>query len=74
MALASILSGMPDLLQRTLAQHTPDPNGYCRECREASGIAAAWPCATREVAEEAEYIQRGGLPGTLGGRHRTSRA
>ncbi|SDF71079.1 hypothetical protein SAMN05216377_106185 [Pseudonocardia oroxyli] len=70
MALASILSAMPDLLQRTLQQHSPDPAGYCRECREASGIAAIWPCATREVAEEAQYIRRGGLPGTLGGRHR----
>ena len=70
MALASILSAMPDLLQRTLAQHSPDQYGYCRECREASGIAAPWPCATREVAEEAQYIQRGGLTGTLGGCHR----
>lgn len=70
MALASILSTMPDLLQRTLLQHSPDQFGYCRECREASGIAATWPCATRELAEEAEFIQRGGLPGTMGGRHR----
>jgi hypothetical protein len=73
-ALASILSSMPDLLQRTLAQHTPDAHGYCRECRESSGVAASWPCVTRELAEEAEYIHRGGLPGTLGGRHRSGRA
>lgn len=64
MALASILSEMPDLLRRTLEEHTPDAQGYCRECRDASGISAAWPCVTRELAEEAEHIHGGGLPGT----------
>lgn len=64
MALASILSEMPDLLRRTLEEHTPDAQGYCRECRDASGISATWPCVTRDLAEEAQHIHGGGLPGT----------
>ena len=64
MALASILSEMPDLLRRTLEEHTPDAQGYCRECRDASGISATWPCVTRGLAEEAQHIHGGGLPGT----------
>ncbi|MBW0101824.1 hypothetical protein, partial [Pseudonocardia sp. KRD291] len=64
MALASILSEMPDLLRRTLEEHTPDAQGYCRECRDATGVSATWPCVTRELAEEAQHIYGGGLPGT----------
>ena len=64
MALASILSEMPDLLRRTLEEHTPDAHGYCRECRDATGVSASWPCVTRELAEEAQHINSGGLPGT----------
>ena len=56
MALANILSEMPDLLRRTLDEHTPDAQGYCQECRDASGISAAWPCVTRQLAEEAETM------------------
>ena len=43
MALANILSEMPDLLERTLAEHTPDAQGFCRECRDATGVSATWP-------------------------------
>ncbi len=64
MALANILSEMPDLLRRTLDEHTPDAQGYCRECRDASGISAAWPCVTRGLAEEAEHMAGSGVPGT----------
>lgn len=56
MALANILSEMPDLLRRTLDEHTPDGQGYCRECRDSSGISASWPCVTRQLAEEAENM------------------
>lgn len=56
MALANILSEMPDLLRRTLDEHTPDAQGDCRECRDASGISASWPCVTRQLAEEAENM------------------
>jgi hypothetical protein len=60
LALANILSEMPDLLRRTLDEHTPDAQGYCRECRDSSGISAAWPCVTRQLAEEAENMAGGG--------------
>lgn len=61
MALANILSEMPDLLERTLAEHTPDTQGFCRECRDATGVSATWPCVTRELAEQARSMSS---PGT----------
>lgn len=75
MALANILSEMPDLLERTLAEHTPDAEGYCRECRDSSGVSASWPCVTRELAEQARTMSGGtgdGEPGagTVAGRRR----
>lgn len=56
MALANILSEMPDLLERTLSEHTPDAQGFCRECRDATGVSAIWPCVTRELAEQARSM------------------
>lgn len=73
MALANILSEMPDLLERTLAEHTPDDQGYCRECRDASGISATWPCVTRELAEQARSMNGADAEpgtGTVAGRRR----
>ncbi|ANY07658.1 hypothetical protein [Pseudonocardia sp. HH130630-07] len=74
MALANILSEMPDLLERTLSEHTPDDQGYCRECRDASGISATWPCVTRELAEQARSMNGSAAPaeatGTVAGRRR----
>ncbi|GAA1080571.1 hypothetical protein [Pseudonocardia alni] len=64
MALANILSEMPDLLERTLAEHTPDAQGFCRECRDATGVSATWPCVTRELAEQARSMSSDG-PGTV---------
>lgn len=69
MAFAAVLAGMPDLLQRTLALHVPDEVGLCRDCRDATGAAAFWPCRMRELAEEARDISAGGLPGTFRPRH-----
>lgn len=68
MAMAAILAGMPDMLERILAEHVPDEAGDCRACRDATGVAG-WPCILRELAEEARYIAAGGLPGTFSGRH-----
>ncbi|MEQ3550825.1 hypothetical protein WIS52_10105 [Pseudonocardia nematodicida] len=66
---------MPDLLERTLAEHTPDSQGYCRECRDATGVSAAWPCVTRELAEQARSMNDSAQPadsgsGTVAGRRR----
>jgi len=75
LALANILSEMPDLLERTLREHTPDSRGCCRECRDATGVSAAWPCVTRDLAEQARSMN--GAPaleappaGTVAGRRR----
>jgi hypothetical protein len=73
MSLVAVLAEMPDLLERTLTEHVPDGHGQCRECRDTSGVSAAWPCVMREVADEAQDIRAGGLPGTYGGRHRPLR-
>lgn len=76
MALANILSEMPDLLERTLSEHTPDSEGFCRECRDATGVSASWPCVTRELAEQARTMsgaadETAGTPsGTVAGRRR----
>lgn len=74
MSLVAVLAGMPDLLERTLTEHVPDAHGNCRECRDSAGASAAWPCVMREVADEAQDIRKGGLPGTYGGRHRPLRS
>ncbi|OLL73850.1 hypothetical protein Ae168Ps1_2236 [Pseudonocardia sp. Ae168_Ps1] len=73
MALANILSEMPDLLERTLSEHTPDDQGYCWECRDASGISATWACVTRELAEQARSMNGtddAPAAGTVAGRRR----
>lgn len=64
--LAMILAGMPDLLQRTLSEHTADEFGYCRECRSPTGAHAVWPCAAREIAEEAIHIRSTGMRAPAG--------
>ncbi|MBP2366093.1 hypothetical protein [Pseudonocardia parietis] len=71
MALANILSEMPDLLERTLEEHTPDAEGCCRECRDAAGVSATWPCVTRELAEQARSMNSPAAEtGTVAGRRR----
>jgi hypothetical protein len=69
MSMAAILAELPDMWRSALTAHVPDPRGNCWACRDESGVAASWPCLTREVAEEAKYLYEGGLPGTFGGRH-----
>jgi hypothetical protein len=59
MAFATVLAGMPDLLQRTLHEHVPDERGLCRECRARDGTAAFWPCLMRGLAEEAREMAGG---------------
>ncbi len=69
MGMAAILADLPDMWRSVLNAHVPDPQGRCWACRDANGVAASWPCLTREVAEEAKYLYEGGLPGTFSGRH-----
>lgn len=53
MHMAMILADMPDLWHRILSEHVSDAHGRCVQCRDRSGAAAPWPCATRQVADEA---------------------
>ncbi|MGQ0777455.1 MAG: hypothetical protein ACT4NY_24105 [Pseudonocardiales bacterium] len=55
MAMAQVMSGMPDVWQRVLAEHIPDQGGRCQACREG-GFSASWPCLTRQIAEQAKRI------------------
>ncbi|MCD2186200.1 hypothetical protein [Actinomycetospora soli] len=64
MSMALVMSEMPDLVRRVLAEHVPDPAGRCGGCRDTTGRTASWPCQTYRVAQEAEWVGRGNLPGT----------
>lgn len=55
MAMAQVMSGMPDVWRRVLAEHIPDQGGRCQACRDG-GFSAAWPCLTRQIAEQAKRI------------------
>ncbi len=66
-AMAAILASMPDVWQRVLADHVADQHGRCRECRNAAGVSAPWPCLSWEIAEEARQVHLG--EGRSAGRH-----
>ena len=53
---ADVLSSMPVLWARLIAEHVPDPTGRrCRACTTAgTGTpGAAWPCGIRDAADGA---------------------
>ena len=56
MAMAQVMSGMPDVWRRVLAEHVPDQGGRCQACRDEGGFSASWPCLTRQIAEQAKRI------------------
>lgn len=62
MAMAQVMSGMPDVWRRVLAEHVPDERGRCHACRDERGISAPWPCVTRGIAEQAKRIHDGYVP------------
>ncbi|WP_433800623.1 hypothetical protein [Actinomycetospora sp. CA-084318] len=64
MSMALVMSEMPDLVRRVLAEHVPDSAGRCGGCRDTAGRTASWPCQTYRVAQEAEWVGQGNLPGT----------
>jgi hypothetical protein len=55
-AMAQVMSGMPDVWRRVLAEHVPDQGGRCQACRDEGGFSASWPCLTRQIAEQAKRI------------------
>jgi len=62
-SMAVVMSEMPDVWRRVLAEHVPDALQNCRECFHAGG-RASWPCQTYRIAQEAKWVAEGGLPGT----------
>ncbi len=54
MSMVTILAAMPEVRYRALVDHVPDGQGRCWTCRTSAGVIAAWPCAVRRIAEEAE--------------------
>ena len=64
MSMALVMSEMPDVYRRVLAEHVPDGGGRCSACRNVSGETASWPCQTYRVAQEAKWVGEGNLPGT----------
>ena len=64
MSMALVMSEMPDVYRRVLAEHVPDAGGRCGACRNVSGETASWPCQTYRVAQEAKWVGEGNLPGT----------
>ncbi len=64
MMMVTILAAMPEVRSRALIEHVPDYQGRCWACRISAEEAAAWPCAARRIAEEAEAMAAGaGLGG-----------
>lgn len=63
MSMAVVMSEMPDVWRKVLAEHVPDERQNCRECFHAGG-RASWPCQTYRIAQEAKWVAEGGLPGT----------
>ena len=64
MSMALVMSEMPDVYRRVLAEHVPDAGGRCGACRNVSGETASWPCQTYRIAQEAKWVSEGNLPGT----------
>lgn len=56
-AFIAVLSQMPDLCRRLLAEHVPDQTGTrCVACSTAGTCSpgAAWPCRIHDIAESAQ--------------------
>jgi hypothetical protein len=62
-SMALVMSTMPDVWRKVLAEHVPDGTQHCRECRNGGG-QASWPCQTYRIAQEAKWVAEGNLPGT----------
>lgn len=62
MSMATVMSQMPDVWRRVLAEHVPDQYRHCRACCSPTGIQASWPCQTFKVADEARALAEGYLP------------
>ena len=62
MSMAAVMSQMPDVWRRVLAEHVADQTGRCCACSANPGDAASWPCQTYKVAHHARGIATGEFP------------
>lgn len=60
--IATMLADMPDLRLRVQAQHIPDQNGHCADCRDN----IRWPCEVYRIAADAERRDGRGRRGPTG--------
>jgi hypothetical protein len=54
--MAGVLAGMPEVVERLLALHTPDRLGRCTACRNA-GSGVVWPCTLHQIATRAQGLR-----------------
>lgn len=54
--MAAIMSSMPEVWRRLLAEHVPDRLGRCSGCRTATGSGGRWPCSLQRIASDAQRL------------------
>jgi hypothetical protein len=55
--IALALAGMPGVVERLLADHYEDPQGYCHGCRLPQTGYLKWPCSLAAQAGQAKELQ-----------------
>ena len=55
--IAVALAAMPGVVERLLAAHYPDPQGYCHGCRLPQAGFLKWPCSLVVYARQARALQ-----------------
>lgn len=55
---AAALAHMPEVWQRLLATHVPDPHGRCSGCRWQTRSADLWPCNLYLLAAAAQRMAK----------------
>jgi hypothetical protein len=55
--IAAAFAGMPGVVERLLAEHYADPQGYCHGCRLPQAGYLKWPCSLAENARQARELQ-----------------
>lgn len=55
--IAAAIADMPGVVERLLAEHYADPQGYCRGCRLPQTGYLKWPCSLAASATQARDLQ-----------------
>jgi hypothetical protein len=51
-----LASRHPEVVEKLLVEHVADASGRCAACRSTSTGSPVWPCALRNVAEQARWL------------------